>query len=68
MAKKNQPPQDAARIEMVACGVPWCVGLAEPMRQYCRVHESDKLRTFSPPAVTRELEMRYEEAMRAARR
>ena len=58
--KDKQPPQDA----QVACGVPWCIGVAEDGSQFCRVHRSDKLRTRFPPPVSRELELRFLEAMR----
>jgi hypothetical protein len=62
MKDKKSAPTPGAR--QVACGVPWCIGLTDDGDQFCRVHRSDKLRTQWPPPVSRELELRFLEAMR----
>lgn len=46
-------------VKQVACGVPWCVGVAGEGRQYCTVHEDQRTRSQFPPPVSRELEQRY---------
>lgn len=59
---KATEPEDAPA--QIPCGVPWCIGIAPSGRQFCRVHENSNLRTQFPSPASRELEMRFLEAMR----
>lgn len=55
-----------ARKKRGKCGLSWCIGIPDDGKQFCRVHERTGLRDAQPPAVSRELELRYLEETRAA--